>query len=538
MKNRLFRIVLCFTLIFTLVFCESAMCFATDAPNTAEEKATQAEQVTLKSYSFTDGKKYTYTGSQIKPKLSSVTVDVTYKKENGEAETTTKTITSFKNVTYKNNTSIGTGYAVVPIEGKKVEVPFAIEFGKVKSFKATSTSYSTIKLTWKKVPGAYGYIIYRSLSDADKYKQIKTITSGSTTSYSNTKLPLGESYRYKIRPYRKVDGKTIYGELSNSYLKKVRPATPAISSVKRAAYDSLKISWKKIAGATGYRVYRSTSANGEYKRIKTLKGGSKLSYTDDGLTCGKKYFYKVRAYRTSKLKKTFSWASAYVSGRTTPSKVNFNEETMSWYSSVDLYWDKSKGASGYVIYRSTSSKSGYKLVKTIKSAKTTKWTNAGLNGTSKYYYKIRPYKTVNGTKVYGAYSKTYTKSVIPKKLSTLIKKYEGTRYRMGGNTPNGWDCSGFVQWATYYLKGKKIGRTAGDQARGGKAVNKNNMSSWKPGDVLVYKRNGGGVSHVGLYIGGGMMMHALNSRYDTVIQGVEYYEKWDGGNYLAAVRRY
>ena len=538
MKNRLFRIVLCFTLIFTLVFCEAAMCFATDAPNTAEEKVTQAENVELKSYKFASGNKYDYTGSQIKPKLVSITADVTHKAEDGTTETTTKTINSFKNVTYKNNTSIGTGYAVVTIEGNKVEVPFTIEFGKVKSFKATSTSYSTIKLTWKKVPGAYGYIIYRSLSDADKYKQIKTITSGSTTSYSNTKLPLGESYRYKIRPYRKVDGKTIYGELSNSFLKKVRPATPAISSVKRASYDSLKISWKKIAGATGYRVYRSTSANGEYKKIKTLKGGSKLSYTDDGLTCGKKYYYKVRAYRTSKLKKTFSWASAAVSGRTTPAKVNFNEETMSWYSSVDLYWDKSKGATGYVIYRSTSSKSGYKLVKTIKSAKTTKWTNTGLKVNIKYYYKIRPYKTVNGSKVYGAYSSTYTKSIISKKLSRLIKKYEGTRYRMGGNTPNGWDCSGFVQWATYYLKGKKIGRTAGDQARGGKSVNKNNMSSWKPGDVLVYKRNGGGVSHVGLYIGGGMMMHALNSRYDTVIQGVEYYEKWDGGNYLAAVRRY
>jgi len=54
----------------------------------------------------------------------------------------------------------------------------------------------------------------------------------------------------------------------------------------------------------------------------------------------------------------------------------------------------------------------------------------------------------------------------------------------------------------------------------------------------VYKRNGGGVSHVGLYIGGGKMMHALNRRYDTVIQDVEYYERWDGGNYLAAVRRY
>jgi len=536
----LFRIAVCFALIFTLIFCEATMCFATTqeaAPNAAETKA-KASEVILKDYAYEKGRVYTYTGKQIKPELARVVVDITYKKDDGITETTTKTVTSFGKVAYKNNTSIGTGYVSADIEGKTIEIPFEIKLGKVTSFKARSSSYTTIKLTWNKVPGASGYVIYRALDGSDNYKQLKTITSGTTTSYSNTKLPLGEIYKYKIRPYRKYDGQTEYGELSKGFRKMVRPATPAISSVKRTAYDSLKISWKKINGASGYRVYRSTSLNGDYKRIKTIKSGSKLSYTDDGLTCGKKYYYKVRAYKTSKLKKIFSWASAGVAGRTTPAKTNFNEETMSWYSSVELSWDKSKGASGYEIYRSNLSKSGYKKVKTIKSGKTTKWTNTGLKGTAKYYYKIRPYKTVSGTKVYGAYSSVYTKSLVPKKLSTLIKKYEGVRYRFGGNTPKGWDCSGFVQWATYYLKGKKIGRTAGDQARGGKYVNKNNMSTWKPGDVLVYKRNGGGVSHVGLYIGGGKMMHALNSRYDTIIQDVDYYERWDGGNYLAAVRRY
>ena len=128
--------------------------------------------------------------------------------------------------------------------------------------------------------------------------------------------------------------------------------------------------------------------------------------------------------------------------------------------------------------------------------------------------------------------------MVTDKIAALVKNYKGKPYRWGGNTPKGWDCSGFVQWAINYLYGKKIGRTGGAQARGGKYVNKNNMSSWKPGDVLIFKRNGGGVSHVGLYIGGGQMMHALNSRYDTVVQSVKYYEKWDRGNYLAGVRRY
>jgi len=540
MNNRLFRIAVCFTLIFTLIFCEATMCFATTqavSPNAAETKAKAAE-VVLKDYAYENGRVYTYTGKQIKPELARVVVDITYKKEDGTTETMTKTVTSFGKVTYKNNTSIGTGYAVTTIEGKTIEVPFTIKLGKVTTIKTKPVTYTSINISWNKVAGANGYVIYRTDEENGKFKKIKTIISGSTTSYTDTKKTLGVRYFYKVRPYRIVGDDKEYGEYSKVARQKARPLTPTTIKVSRKSYDSLKISWSKGKAADGYRIYRSTSPDGEYKGIATIRDENKLQYIDDGRTCGKRYYYKVRSYKNNGLKKAYSHATDVKSGRTTPDKTNFNENTMSWYSSVELSWDRSKGASGYEIYRSKSSKSGYKKVKTIKSSKTTKWTNTGLKGTAKYYYKIRPYKTVSGTKVYGAYSKTYTKYLVPKKLSTLIKKYEGVRYRFGGNTPKGWDCSGFVQWATYYLKGKKIGRTAGDQARGGKYVNKNSMSSWKPGDVLVYKRNGGGVSHVGLYIGGGKMMHALNSRYDTIIQDVDYYERWDGGNYLAAVRRY
>ena len=63
------------------------------------------------------------------------------------------------------------------------------------------------------------------------------------------------------------------------------------------------------------------------------------------------------------------------------------------------------------------------------------------------------------------------------------------------------------------------------------------MSSWQVGDLIFFS-NGSKVSHVGLYLGNGQMMHALNEKYDTVIQSVTYYENWDPGNYLVSVRRY
>ena len=118
----------------------------------------------------------------------------------------------------------------------------------------------------------------------------------------------------------------------------------------------------------------------------------------------------------------------------------------------------------------------------------------------------------------------------------FIRKYNGTRYSWGGTTPAGWDCSGFTQWVLKSM-GVSIPRLAEQQAVSGKAVNVHNRSQWKPGDILVYS-SGGVVNHVALYLGNNQLMHALNSKYNTLIQDVDYYETWDSKNTLTGVRRY
>ena len=123
----------------------------------------------------------------------------------------------------------------------------------------------------------------------------------------------------------------------------------------------------------------------------------------------------------------------------------------------------------------------------------------------------------------------------PQRIEEL-KSYTYVPYVSGGTTPSGWDCSGFTQWALQYL-GVSIPRLSYQQAAAGTWVNPWDMSSWKQGDILVYSTNGS-VSHVALYLGDGMLMHSLNERYGTLIQSVEYYERWDGGTYLSGVRRY
>ena len=71
-----------------------------------------------------------------------------------------------------------------------------------------------IKLSWKKIKGAKGYVIYRSAKKSSGYKAIKTIKKGSTIKFTNKKLKKGKRYYYKIRAYKMVNGKRVFGKYS------------------------------------------------------------------------------------------------------------------------------------------------------------------------------------------------------------------------------------------------------------------------------------------------------------------------------------
>ncbi len=416
------------------------------------------------------------------------------------------------------------------------EEPPVIECAAVTSLKTVPYSYTKIKLTWKKVADAEGYEIERSTTSGKKFKRLSEIKKGTTASYYDSKVTIGVTYYYRMRAYKKVGNTRIYSAYTKQVKQRAQVATAKITSAKKASYNSITIQWKKVSGASGYAVYRSNSKTGKNTRIATVKAGKPLKYTDKKRTCGKTYYYKVQAYRTYKKKNHYGSVSEAVAVKTTPNQVKYSGKMTFGTTTLTLKWKKASGADGYQIYYSTKSKSDYKLLKTIKNSKTLKWKKTKLNANKTYYFKIRAYKNVSGKKVYGAFSSVYKKETVASKLEQMQKKYKGTPYVYGGTTPKGWDCSGFTQWIMNNVYGVEISRGSWAQAQEGKAVNKNKMSTWKPGDLIFFS-SGGRINHVGIYLGDGEMIHALNSKYDTIVQGVEYYDGWDRKNTLAKVRR-
>lgn len=195
----------------------------------------------------------------------------------------------------------------VPVD-KRYNLHVKAVSGDVTSVKASSTSTTSIKLSWSADRSASGYQIYRSTSSKGRYKLIGTVKKGSTRTFTDKKLTCGKNYYYKIKSYVKSNGKTTYGAYSKVIKKQAAPATVTLKSVSSKKKGTEKLTWKRVSGVSGYVVYRSNSKNGKYKAVATIKNGRTTSYTDK-VKGGRNYYYKVKAYKTVGKKKILSESS-------------------------------------------------------------------------------------------------------------------------------------------------------------------------------------------------------------------------------------
>ena len=159
---------------------------------------------------------------------------------------------------------------------------------------AASTTDKEIKLTWDAVVGVTGYEVYRSTEKLGTYSLIGSTTTKEIVSKN---LEAGKSYFYKVRAYKTVDGKRIYGNYSN-ILKATTRTVPPSKVMGAITMNTNNISWYYSPGAEGYEVYMSTASKFIGSKIETTTSAVR-SVTIPGLTAGKTYYVRVRAYTTT-----------------------------------------------------------------------------------------------------------------------------------------------------------------------------------------------------------------------------------------------
>ena len=275
----------------------------------------------------------------------------------------------------------------------------------VKGVTAVMASAARVKITWDACPGASGYRVYSWAydSDADKsvYTLVATVKDAATTT-TTVAAPWGEYCTYCVVPYLTVAGVDYgrdaneegfgagsYGQLQVDY------PTYKAPTVKKAANNKIALSWKKIGGVTGYKVYRCAvdewgNLDGTFKAIKTVKGSGTLTATVTA-PWETNYAYAVAPYLTTggKTYESISGINNYdqVATFALPKPtVRITSVAKSAANKLTVTWKADKGATSYELYRSTLENSGYKKIATMGASETSKTVSATPGKV--YYFKV------------------------------------------------------------------------------------------------------------------------------------------------------
>ncbi|MCD7884208.1 MAG: CAP domain-containing protein [Lachnospiraceae bacterium] len=199
--------------------------------------------------------------------------------------------TGGKTYYYKIQAYCGSGSNVTKSIYSSVKSILHLSPGEIIGLRNTTAG---MKIAWSKVSGASGYYIYRKAAGGT-YTKIATITSGSTTTYTDSKsAKTGTVYYYAVKPYAS-DGTT------GSYIssKKVRLYTPTLSSVINSSSQTMTVKWTSKPNITGYQIqYSLTSDFSSSNTAKKVTGESTSSTTISGLSKGKTYYVRIRLYKT------------------------------------------------------------------------------------------------------------------------------------------------------------------------------------------------------------------------------------------------
>lgn len=243
-----------------------------------------------------------------------------------------------------------------------------------------SVSGSQVSIAWTAVDGADFYRVYRSSTQTGGYKRIKTVYGTSLQSAAT----FGESYYYKVKALRRnPDGTVVSGPCSDPQMVKVSLDAPVISSVSTGENNSLTVTWNSVAQADGYAVYRRTAQDQSYTNVKYTK---KLTWKDETVEAGIKYYYKVRAYKTISGKKNYSKYSASKAKWTISDAPADVVATQDGSGTVTLQWTASRAAASYRIYRAAGENGTYEKIAT--GVKTCSFTDSGLTVGEIYNYRI------------------------------------------------------------------------------------------------------------------------------------------------------
>ena len=223
------------------------------------------------------------------------------------------------------------------------------------NLKIVIPTYNVITFKWSAVSNADGYQVYRKVNSG-KWKSVKTTTG---LVYKDKDTKAGYKYSYTVKAYKLINGKKVYSGYDKKGLSGKLNTTVSLKTKN----NTVLIGWKKTNGASGYYIYRATSKNGKYSKIKTITSGKTLKYTDKKVKLGKTYYYKVIPFKKisgKSVKSASSEIKSIVLKKIDSKPISSPDSTwensavaqklISYLKKNGMKWEDSNGGTNYTIH--------------------------------------------------------------------------------------------------------------------------------------------------------------------------------------------
>ena len=261
----------------------------------------------------------------------------------------------------------------------------------VSGFKTVSKTSSTSTLSWNKNTSADGYIIERYI--VNRWIQTQKAVGSGNVSATIKSLTAGSTNKLRIRAYKTINKKTEYS--SYTYLNvKTKPAQMTGLKAKSKTNNTVTLQWNK--NATADSVFIEKYDGSKWVNVKKLSAGF-TTYTVNGLSSGRTYRFRVRAYRAGEYS-----GYTYLNVNTRPYTTTGMKSKSVTKNSIVLQWNKNTSADGYSIEKYDGKK--WVQVKRYTSNKSTTYTIKGLKARTTYKFRMRAYKTIGKVNEYSAYT--------------------------------------------------------------------------------------------------------------------------------------
>ncbi len=257
-------------------------------------------------------------------------------------------------------------------------------------------SNGSVKLKWKAVQGASAYEVLRKTGTAD-YVSVGTTTKKAFTDQTTAK---NVTYTYTVRGLlNRADGTKTAG-LYNAAGVSCRTAleTPAMEAIVNSSVTSQTVSWKPVAGAEGYAVYRK-SGKSKWEKIGST---ASTSYKSSGLTPNVKYTYTARAYFKAKGKQVLGGYEKGISKKVVPGTPVLKSAVPSVKKQITLKWGKVSGIGTYKVYRKAGTAKKWKEIATVYS---NRYTDKDVEYGKQYKYTVKAMYRSGTKKIMSSYDK-------------------------------------------------------------------------------------------------------------------------------------